>query len=164
MFGTSLQERNDPPEETREVFRKIDVPQLVMARTMLAFWRDRPADGIRVGRDVPSHRCAELLSHFMIWRPTDDRRDFCVEYMGEALRPRFGGYVRKQKMSKLLSPDSFAYFYAAHNVLLKTDGVDLYDCMLIRDGIVHLHYERVTFAATASAGDEKWIVAGSFYY
>ena len=64
------------------------------ALKLLAFWDARPADGIVMGRDVPSRAIASLLRNISILEPTEDRSDLRIRLAGASLLKRWNGDVK----------------------------------------------------------------------
>lgn len=134
------------------------------SNALLNFWKKRPADGIVVGRDLPSRQIAKLLSHLILWSPIDGGKDYLVRHMGETLRGRFGDYVVGKKMSKLFSPSFFAYHQDADYRIVVEDRAELLDIVQSYNGANYLHYEVVMFPVCSPDRMEKWIAAGAFYF
>ncbi len=91
------------------LYRPIENLTHPLADRVLAFWRDRPVDGIVIGRDVPSRAIASLLSRIIVHEPIDDGRDFKVRVAGSATSHRFGLDITGKTMSELFpTPDLLA--------------------------------------------------------
>lgn len=69
------------------------------------FWEQRPADGIVIGRDVPSRAIARLLSQIVVYRPIDGGRDFVVHIAGDSVRRRFSADITGKKLTELFPPE-----------------------------------------------------------
>jgi len=78
-----------------------------LAATALAFWDSRPADGLVIGRDVPSRAIASLLSRIIVYEPVEGGRDLKVHLVGTVLRRRFGNDITGKRMSELFSASNF---------------------------------------------------------
>ena len=90
--------------EDESEFLCVDALEHWLAPEALDFWEHRPADGIMIGRDVPSRAIARLLNRVIIYEPIDDYRDMKVRLAGVALRRRFDQDVTGLKMSDLFGP------------------------------------------------------------
>lgn len=148
----------------QETFIPLAKPCHTSAQKLLEFWDNRPADGIVVGRDIPSRQIASLLSHITMWEPVAGGRDYMMRYMGETLRARYRGYAVGRLMSELLSPDLFAYQIDSFMQLIANDTVEVLDIAQSHNGCNYLHYEVVAFPVLASNAKEHWAVAGTFYF
>ncbi|MGB8600733.1 MAG: hypothetical protein WCD42_00905 [Rhizomicrobium sp.] len=148
----------------QETFIPLAHPCHTFAQKLLDFWKDRPADGIIVGRDIPSRKIASLLSHITMWEPVAGGRDYQMRYMGETLRARYSGYVVGKLMSELLSPDLFAYQLDSFMQLASDDTAEVLDIAQSHNGCNYLHYEVVAFPVLPANAQGRWAVAGTFYF
>jgi hypothetical protein len=164
MLNIGLLEKGSVAGFLQETFVPVAAPIHTRSCELMAFWQERPEDGIAVGRDIPSRRIASLLSHLILWAPLGKGKDYLVRHMGESLRSRFGGYVVGRKMSKLLSPEFFAYHIDTDRRLMEEDEALVLDIVQSHNGFDYLHYEVVMFPAVAPDGNGKWLVTGTFYF
>lgn len=164
MLSATLWENNCITKHLQETFVPVEAPQLKTSQQLLAFWQVRPADGIAVGRDIPSRRIAPLLSHLILWEPIDDGKDYVVRHMGETLRSRFGGYVVGRKMSELLSAELYAFYVDRDLRLTKNEDALVLDVTQSHNGCNYLHYELVVFPARSPDRRKTWLVVGAFYF
>ena len=63
----------------------LEVPTHPKAIRLLEFWNERAVDGIVIGRDVPSRKIADLLSHISIGEPIEGGTDFRIRLAGSSL-------------------------------------------------------------------------------
>lgn len=137
---------------------------------METLWRERPQDGIQIGRDIPSKKAAPLLAGIMVAETTEDGKDFAFTVVGETIRARFGGYVVGQRISELLAPEVFAFHMEDCNQLLLRDEITILNCRLLsRDTAtkfenIYLRYELIKFFAWSANRSRKNMVAGLFAY
>lgn len=164
MLSIGLSQDDVGANYLQETFILLAEPRHTSARELLSFWQNRPADGILLGRDIPSRRIARLLSHITVWEPVDGGRDYRMRYMGETLRARHNGYGVGKMMSELVSPELFAYQLDAFPRLAAGDEMEILDVAQSYSGCNYLHYEVLVFPVTAPEETERWLVAGTFYY
>jgi hypothetical protein len=168
MVADSSHPTFTPGAEIRETYRKIDAPQQKPARDLVAFWQERPADGLVVGRDIPSRKMAAHLAHVLLWEPTPDGRDMLLNLAGEALRVRFGGNAIGRKFSELLDPDIVPAFLECGRSFLSEEACACFDFWLQRqnalDGVANLHFELVAFPVWSPGRLGRWILNGLYYF
>ena len=134
------------------------------AQELLAFWNARPADGIVIGRDVPSRKIANLLSHIAIYEPVRERRDFKVRLAGNSVRGRFGGDIKGKLMSELFDAGAFHHHVSKTLEVLDNDAPMILDSHLVSGVVEKLHTEVVIMPVWPSDRSSKWVLAGFFYF
>ena len=131
----------------RNEFRFVDAPTLELAKKLMAFWDARPADGVVVGRDVPSRPLAALLSNISIWEPRESGEDFFVHLAGSATQIRFGEDITGKMMSAVFDPFSFDLWRDGFNAVLKL-----------------LHLEAIGLPVLSADQSARWVLLGMFYF
>ena len=142
----------------------IATPRHPNSEKLVAFWSARGADGIVMGRDVPSRAIAHLLSYIIVWEPLDDRSDMRVRLAGAALQRRFSGDLKGRAMSELFPPADFRdHLRDAFNVI--ETGIPLIlDSHVICGSIERLHLETVWLPIVSPDRAHWWLLTGSFYF
>lgn len=135
------------------------------AELALNFWRSRAADGIRMGRDVPSRSIGRLLSHIAIMKPTADGADFKVHLAGTAIRHRFGRDISGEMLSEIY-PDASS-FTARLRTLKEAIAGD--EPRMVRfaynSGNVELmRLEVLVLPVVAPNGIDRWALVFAFYF
>ncbi len=123
---------------------------------VLAFWHDRPVDGIVIGRDVPSRVIASLLSRVIVHEPIDGDRDLKVGVAGGGIVRLFGTDIPGKTMSELFPTPDFA---ERRESVLKAirEGTPQYaDCVLSAGNIEMLHTELVILPVYAPNHVDVW--------
>lgn len=149
--------------KTRAHYALVDYLTHPDAATALRFWNDRPADGVRMGRDVPSRGIARLLSRIVIYNPVDGGADFKVHLAGTGIRQRFGRDITGESITQLFNTGDLPERYQT----LK-DVVWLNEQRMAR--IVHragtvavLTVELLHVPILAPNGRDRWVLAFAFY-
>ena len=135
------------------------------AEIALRYWRDRPFDGIRIGRDVPSRAIARLLSRIVICEPTPDGSDYRMRLAGSVIHQQLGCDVTGENLSAIF--DEPSEFHARFTGL--RDVIQTGEPRMIR--IVHhvgsvelMRHELVVLPVTAPNGIDRWALVFAFYF
>jgi hypothetical protein len=148
----------------REVLCRLDAPTHTQAKKLLDFWNTRPADGIVMGRDVPSRRIAPLLSNIMIWEPVDGDTDFVIHHIGEGAQIRFGGNAKGRRMTEMFPPEAIQLRQNLYAENRDGDHAIVLDVRLYSDVIELMHFELVLLPVRSSVDGPFWVLAGIFYF
>lgn len=152
----------------REDFRQIDEPRLPLSRNLIELWRNRPADGFIIGRDIPTRQTARHLASILIWEPILNGEDFRLYLAGEDLRRRFGGNAIGQKFSELIDPAIVQYFLSGAKTLQTEDKCFCFDMRLTRleprNDDRRLHFELIVFPVWTSGRKARWLLNGVYYF
>jgi len=164
-----LQHKSDAPvsgavAESNYKYAIVASPTHPDAQELLAFWKSRPSDGIVIGRDVPSRKIANLLSHIAIYEPVDGRRDFRVRLAGNSVRGRYGSDIKGKLMSELFDPDAFHHHLRKTLEVLDNEAPMILDSHLVSGVVEKLHTEVVIVPVWSSDRGSKWVLAGFFYF
>lgn len=134
------------------------------AAVAMAFWRDRKADGIHIGRDVPSRAVARLLSRVVVCRPTDDG-DFRVHLAGGTINQRFQRDITGERVSELFSdPTDRTACLDGVNAAIATGQPHLVRVTRRAARVELLRNETVVLPATAPNGKDRWALVFAFYF
>lgn len=134
------------------------------AEIALELWRDRPADGIRIGRDIPSRSMARLLNRVAVCEPASGGGDYLVRLAGNAIIQHLGHNISGEYISEIFDDTSelnarreclnraleTGMPYAAH-IIHRATGMEL------------LRQEAVAFPVTAPNGTDRWALVFVFY-
>jgi hypothetical protein len=150
--------------DIRDYHSVVDAPRHPDAQKLLAFWQARPADGIVMGRDIPSREIARLLSYIIITEPTEDRTDMRVRLAGASLLKRFGRDIKDLMFSELFSPEDFRDHLEKGLTAIETDQAVILDSRLVAGTVEKLHLEAVLLPIVASDRRKKLVLAGIFYF
>lgn len=152
----------DEPEVESD-FRRVASLTHPDAAKAVAFWENRPADGLVIGRDVPSRAIATLLSRVIVYEPVNDKTDLRVHLAGTVLRRRFSIDLRGKLMSELFSTSHFP-------VRFKTAMAAIEEGRPQYSSITHTHGEVASFRIElmqipifAADGVTPWLLTFVFY-
>lgn len=145
-------------------YTRVDVLEHPDAAAALRFWQNRPADGIKIGRDVPSRAIARLLSRTVIYEPMDGGIDFKVHLAGSGIRRRFGRDITGELLSQL---------YNANDLLPRLKGVQ--EVLATGEArtarVIHraadvevLKIELFQMPLMAPNGTDRWVLTFAFYF
>ena len=148
----------------RDEHRVLPAASHPKAQQLLAFWKARPADGIVIGRDVPSRAIAGLLNNIAIFEPVNGGSDLKVRLAGTSVRRRFGGEVTGKLMSELFPPDDFQEHLKSSIASMESDTVTIMDSRLTYGVVERMHLEVVILPVLAPDRVSKWVLAGLFYF
>lgn len=127
-----------------------------VAGKVLAFWRERPADGIVIGRDVPSRAIASLLSRIIVHEPIDDGRDLKVRVAGGGIVRRFGIDITGKTMSELFPTPDFKDRLESVLKAIREGTPQYADCVLCAGNVEMLHTELVILPVYAPNHVDVW--------
>lgn len=151
-------------EATQSAYRIIDALTHTDADAMLRFWAERPADGIRIGRDVPSHAIARQLATISLYAPLDDKPDARVHLAGEGLKRRFGRDITGRLMSELFSPADFKIRFAAIMDVITRGEPRLAEITHRIGSLEVMRLELLTLPVVAPNGIDRWALTVAFYF
>lgn len=142
--------------DIQSIYRPVTALTHPLADKVLAFWRDRPVDGIVIGRDVPSRAIAPLLSRVIVHEPIEDGRDFKVRVAGSTISHRFGLDITGRTMSELF-PTSDLKDRRDSLLTAIAEGTPQYaDCMLNSGRRTVLHTELAILPVYAPNHIDVW--------
>ena len=142
----------------------MDVPTHPKAKKLLAFWNEHAADGIVVGRDVPSRAIADILSNISIDEPIDGGSDYRVRLAGSSMSARFGRDITGMRMSEMFPPDEFQRHLATRRATIETGKPIIFSARLSEGVVERLHLEAVHLPVLAPDRVTKWVLVGVFYF
>lgn len=153
------------PGKAKADLRSIETVIDPDAEIALRFWRERPSDGIRVGRDVPSRAIARLLSRVAICEPTPDGGDYRMRLVGSVIHQRLGCDVTGVTISEIYDePSEFKLRFNGLKDAIDT-GEPRLTRVVYRAGSVELMgYELVVLPVTAPNGIDRWALVFAFYF
>jgi hypothetical protein len=152
------------PTNWRDEFAAVAEPRHPGAKKLLAYWQNRPADGLVMGRDFPARAVADLLSHVIVWEPVEHGTDFRVRLAGAAICHRFERDIKGALFSELFPADAFRHHLAETLELMESDQAKVVDSRLFDGPVERLHQEIVILPVVAPNRTDKWIVVGLFYF
>lgn len=148
----------------RTLQTRIAAPTHTQAIKLMDYWHERPADGLRMGRDMPSRKVASLLSYIMIWEPEPDGSDLVVRHAGEAVAYRFGINTKGRRLSALVPRAENDSHQAVFSDVIRTQEPVVIDTVLRNDAVELMHLELVVLPVFAACGIARWAMAGMFYF
>ena len=148
----------------RNDYTLVPTPTHPKAQKLLDFWKARPADGIVIGRDVPSRVISDILSNLLVYEPVDGGKDLRVRLAGASIRRRFGGEITGKLMSELFPPDEFQDHLDIHSASLKAGKAKIVNSRLSQGAVEKMHLEVVVLPVAAPDRVSKWVLAGLFYF
>ena len=150
-------------EDLRETFTPLPAPRHPDAQKLKTFWEARPADGIVVGRDVPSRAISHLLSHVVVWEPFENGSDMRVRLAGAALARRFPDNLKGRTMSELFPNDFRSHLSESDQVFEK--GTPLFLESRVSCGKIEvLHLEIALLPVRSPDGKRPWLLTGVFFF
>jgi hypothetical protein len=150
--------------EDQSEFRRVEALGHWQAPEAVRFWEQRPADGIVIGRDIPSRGIARLLNRVLIYEPSDERRDLKVHLAGSAIRYRFGRDVTGLRMSELFRPEEYPIRFRAVMEAIERNEPRM---ALITHGTKDfevLRLELLMLPVIAPNGSDRWGLVFCFYF
>ena len=159
-----LEDANSGSAGIQTEYRAIAAPAHPEAVKALAFWDARPADGIVIGRDVPSRAIASLLSHVIIHEPINGGSDLKVRVAGTAVRRRFGRDITGEIMSNLFPATTFPDRLKSVLTAIETGAPQFADCHLGNGSLEILHSELVILPIFAPDRATKWAMTIVFFF
>ena len=151
------------PEFTDD-FRRIETPTDPRAVALLEFWRNRPKDGLIVGRDIPSRSVASLLTNFGVFEPlVEGGEDSRVVLAGESFKLRFGHDIKGMLASELFPPDHLRHHAAAFYESVRTQKPVVLESRLTNNVVDKLHFEVVIMPVLAPDRAKIWALVAFFY-
>jgi hypothetical protein len=128
------------------------------------FWQARPADGIRMGRDVPSRAIARLLSRTAIYEPVDSGMDFKVHLAGTSLRQRFGRDVTGESITQLFGAGDLPGRHQALKDVIALNEARMAHIVYSVASVDVLTVELLQMPIIALNGMDRWVLAFAFYF
>jgi len=145
-------------------YEAIAAPTHPDAAKALAFWQARPADGIIIGRDLPSRAIASLLSHVIVHEPIDGGNDLKVRLAGTAVRRRFGRDITGCTLSELFPTDSFTYRLRSVMMAIETGEPQYADCQISNGNLDLLHSQLLILPVLSADRANKWAMTVVFFF
>lgn len=145
-------------------YQRVNALEHWLAPEALRFWDRRPADGIVIGRDVPSRAIARLLNRVIVYEPIDDHHDLKVRLAGTAVRHRFGHDITGQKMSELFSPAEFPIRFQTVMEVIERNEPRMARIVHGSTDVEILRIELLTLPVVAPNGGDRWALTFCFYF
>lgn len=145
-------------------YRPVAAPTHPQAGKALAFWDARPADGIIIGRDVPSRAIASVLSRIIVHEPINGGSDLKVRVAGTAIRRRFGRDITGSTLSELFPTPAFPSRLESVLTAIETNAPQFADCQLSNGSLGILHSELVILPILAPDRVSKWAITFVFFF
>jgi hypothetical protein len=134
------------------------------AALAMAFWRRRSADGIKIGRDIPSRAVARLLSRAVVCAPLDDGEDFRIHLAGEAIHQYFGYDVTGRSITSVFEDPAEMKTRLDSMHAAVASGEPRMMRIIYRSGRVELRrHEAIALPVTAPNGKDRWVLVFAFY-
>ncbi len=145
-------------------YRRVPVLEHWLAPEALRFWEQRPADGIMIGRDVPSRAIARLLNRNIVYQPVDSGGDLKVRLAGSALRQRFEHDVTGWKMSEMFGPAAFPIRFRTTMEAIESGKPRMVRVAHKINNLEILHLELLILPVVAPSGGDRWALVFCFYF
>jgi len=137
-------------------YRPITELKHPLARKAMAFWDSRPADGLELGRDVPSRAIADLLKRIIVHEPIEGGRDLKVRLAGSAIRQRFGREITGANLSQLYPTPDLADRLRSVMTAIEEGRPQCADCALTGGFTEVVHTELVIMPVFAPNRVAAW--------
>jgi hypothetical protein len=135
------------------------------AEIAMQFWRTRSADGIRIGRDVPSRAIARLLSRAIVCEPLPDGGDYRVQLAGSTVVQRFGYDITGECISEIFDdPAEFRIRLDMLNEALKSGEPRMMRIIHHAGSVELLRQEVVVLPVTARGGKGRRALVFALYF
>lgn len=135
------------------------------AEMAMQFWRARPADGIHIGRDVPSRSIARLLSRIAVCEPLPDGSDYRVHLAGSTINQRIGYDIAGAYISEIFDdPSEFCVRLKGLNEALDSGEPRMMRIIHRAGSVELLRHEIVVLPVTAPNGKDRWALVFAFYF
>lgn len=151
------------PVQFRDEVAYIAAPELPGPQRLLAIWQTRPADGLMMGRDVPSRALAPLLSHLVVWEPLNDATDFRVRLAGDTLHRRFDGDIKGRLMSELFPVQDLAEHLQTNRRAINSDSPVFLKVFVTSKVAENLSAEVVILPIVSPDRASLWTLSGAFF-
>jgi len=146
-------------------FLPIDAMLHPDAEIAMQFWRTRPAEGIRIGRDVPSRAVARLLSRVIVCEPLPDGGDYRVHLAGGTVIQRFGYDITGECLSEVFDdPSEFRSRLNGLNEALDSGTPHMMRVVYRAGSVELLRQEVLALPVTAPGGKDRWALVFAFYF
>jgi hypothetical protein len=150
--------------ETSTEIRTLDALTHPDGKIAMRFWRERPADGLRIGRDVPSRAIARLLSCIVVWESARDGEDFRLQLAGSGARSRFGRDITGEYASQLFSDKAtFAAHFRMLSEVIAKGQPHIVGIVYCARSVEVMRIEILAIPAVASDGIGQRVLTFGFY-
>jgi hypothetical protein len=151
--------------ESKHAYRQVAQPNHPESIHLCEFWQDRErADGVVVGRDIPSRPIASILRNLMVYEPIADCADFRIRHAGTAYIAHYGYDVTGKLMSEIFDGNSFKYNLKAAKEIIHSDRPEVFDANISQFGISRRHYEVVLMPVWGADKIFRWMLCGIFRF
>lgn len=150
--------------EVQSEYRCVDSLDHWLAPEALHFWEHRPADGIVIGRDVPSRAIARLLNRIIVYEPVDARQDLKVRLAGTAVRRRFERDITGLKMSEMFAPAEFPVRFRTAMDVIEQNTPRMVRVIHGTMDLEVLRLELLILPIIAPNGSDRWALTFCFYF
>lgn len=150
--------------EEQSTYLRVDALDHWLAPEALHFWEHRPADGIVIGRDVPSRPIARLLNRVIIYEPVDDHHDLRVRLAGTGVRRRFAHDITGQRMSELFGPAEFPIRFRTTMEAIEQNAPRMARVTHGSENREVLRLELLILPVVAPNGSDRWALTFCFYF
>lgn len=151
-------------EITQSDYQRLQTLTHPDAAAVLAFWEQRPADGLRIGRDVPSRAIAHYLSHMVVNEPINGGPDFKIHLAGEGVRVRFGRDITGERLTRLYGAAEFLPRAADLCDVIKNDRPHMAAVNFHAGHVDVLKLELLMLPVVAPNGIDRWALTFVFYF
>lgn len=152
--------QNPEAKSSYRVVRSLTHP---MSAAALRLWQQRPADGIVIGRDVPSRAVARLLSGIVVYRPVNGGRDLLVHLAGDSIRLRFNADITGRLYSQMFTPAEFPIRFHTIMEALEYDEPRMASVSHSNGTLEILRLELLILPAWSPDRSERWPLVFCFY-
>ncbi len=145
------------------IYRTCQESKQPGARLLVTRWREHTTKGdIVIGRNIPSHAFARLLSHIMIVEPINGDTDGRIRLAGTAIRSRYGTEVSGKHLSELYSP-AVLQQHLTHLRNARNAGEPLIlEATVMRHEASPLVFDKIVLRAFAPDQISMWNIVGVF--
>ncbi len=150
--------------DTRAEFTRVDKLTHPDAAQAIRFWQERPADGIRIGRDVPSRSIARLLSRIVVYEPVEGGADFKVHLAGSGVRRRFARDITGKTMAQLFSAEDLPARVLSLKYVLSRNEARMTRIIHRAGGVEVMKIELFQVPVTAPNGIDRWVLTFGFHF
>ena len=135
--------------DVRDHYRALEAPTHPKAIRLMEFWKANAANGIVIGRDVPSRPICDILSSIAIFEPVDGGSDYRARLAGESVRRRFSRDITGKLLSELFPADDFHDHLKDNNANILSGTPQILDSRLTNGAVEQMHLEVVLLPVLA---------------
>ena len=151
--------------DNQHAYTPVVEPKHPHSVQLVQFWQaGEKADGLVVGRDIPSRPIAAILRNLMVCEPIAEFSDFRIRHAGTAYITHYGCDVTGKLMSVVFEAEIFKHNCKCAAAVIRSGQPEVLDANLTQFGILRRHYEVVQLPVWGPDKTNKWMLCGIFRF